>query len=128
MRLLIDTHVLIWWFFHPDRLSARVAEAMSDDGSEIWVSAASFWEIAIKHKLGKLPQVAGFLADLSLISSNGFELLPISAAHAIRAGGLPLHHRDPFDRLLIAQALVENLTLVSIDSQFDHYGVPRLWQ
>jgi PIN domain nuclease of toxin-antitoxin system len=99
-----------------------------DAGNEIFVSAASAWEISIKYKQGKLPEAARFMADHErAIAAEGFFALPVTINNGASAGNLPLHHKDPFDRMLIAQALAESLTLVSNERLFDRYGVPRLW-
>ena len=128
MRLLLDTNVLIWWFVRPEALRPKLMAWLADEDCEVWVSPASLWEMAIKHKIGRLPEAGALLADASAISDQGFRELPISHAHAIRAGGLPLHHRDPFDRLIVAQSLVERLPVASSDRSFDAYGVERFWQ
>ena len=101
---------------------------MADAGNEIFVSAASAWEISIKYKQGKLPAATRFMADFDgAIAGEGFAALPVTIGHGERAGGLPPHHKDPFDRMLIAQASAESLTLISNERLFDHYGVARLW-
>ncbi len=128
MRLLLDTHTLIWWFVGDMRLSQSARTAISDDANDIFVSAASAWEIATKFRLGKLPSVAGIAADLgSAINGQGFSPLAVSLRHGQAAGALPGPHQDPFDRMLIAQAMLDNLVLVSNETQFDIYGVARLW-
>ncbi|MCY4438135.1 MAG: type II toxin-antitoxin system VapC family toxin [Chloroflexi bacterium] len=128
MRLLLDTHAFIWWMTTDERLSQPARRAIADEANVILVSAASAWEIATKHRLGKLsgadeivPDIAGAIAD------QDFEELPITVADAARAGALPGHHRDPFDRMLIAQALARDLVLISNEPLFDRYGVRRLW-
>ena len=101
---------------------------IADEVNAIFLSAATAWEMAIKHKLGKLPVVAGFVADVpSALEAEGFLELPVSIIHGQMAGALDGHHRDPFDRMLIAQALADDLILVSNETQFDAYGVNRLW-
>ncbi len=128
MRILLDTHVLIWWLLDLPLIPASARALISDDRNEAFVSAASAWEIAIKFKQGKMPEAAGFVADLEgAIGNAGFIPLPVVVRDGERAGGLPLHHKDPFDRMLIAQALAESLTLVSNERLFDRYGVVRLW-
>lgn len=123
MRILLDTHVFLWWLRDDRRLGARVRAAVSAPRSEILVSAASIWEAAIKAALGKLAVDGDLVAE---IAANGFSELPISARHAQVAGGLPRHHDDPFDRLLVAQASVEGLVLATADGRFDAYGVAIL--
>jgi PIN domain nuclease of toxin-antitoxin system len=128
MRTLLDTHVLLWWLLDMGSLSPTAHACIADAGNEIFVSAASAWEISIKYKQGKLPEAADFMADLEgAIAGEGFSALPVTINNGERAGGLPLHHKDPFDRMLIAQALAESLTLVSNERLFDRYGVTRLW-
>ena len=128
MRLLLDTHALLWWFAGNENLSLRARSAIGDAESIVFVSAASAWEIATKYRIGKLPLAASLLGDLEmLLSAQNFRDLPISLSHAQSAGSLPGEHRDPFDRILIAQAMSENLTLVSNERLFDAFGVARLW-
>lgn len=128
MRLLLDTHAFLWWLAGDDALSAAAKAAIADAGNEILVSAASTWEIATKYRIGKLPGVAAIIADLDrTISDQGFIGLPISLRHGQVAGTLPGPHRDPFDRMLIAQAMLENLVLVSNEQPFDAYAIGRLW-
>lgn len=127
MRLLLDTHALLWWAtLHPS-LSPRARAAIGDEASEVYVSAASAWEIATKVRLGKLewPEEAGSVH--SYASGQGFRGLPVSLEHAERAGRLRMAHRDPFDRMLIAQAQAEDLLLVSNEAIFDTTGVLRHW-
>lgn len=109
-------------------LPASTREIITDASNTIFLSAATAWEMAIKHKIGKLPIVANFVADIpGAIEAENFVELPISVVHGQMAGALDGHHKDPFDRMLIAQALSEDLTLVSNETQFDAYGVTRLW-
>jgi PIN domain nuclease of toxin-antitoxin system len=128
MRLLLDTHALMWWLDGDRALSATARTAIANRANAIAVSAASAWEIATKHRLGKMPQAATVAADVpGTIADEGFIELPVTVLHGQRAGELPSHHRDPFDRMLIAQALTEEMILVSKDEVFDLYGAPRLW-
>ncbi len=127
MRILLDTHTLIWWATDdsalPDSARRRIAQS-----EIVVVSAASAWEMAIKLSLGRLPSAIGLVSDFeNSLSHRGLQVLAITAAHGIRAGQLPGPHKDPFDRMLIAQAQAENLTIISNDSAFDRYGVQRLW-
>ena len=119
-RLLLDTHVLLWWLSDDPRLSATCRDLIGDADNEIYVSAASTWEISIKRALGKLEAPLGLS---SVIWNSGFAELPISLFHGEQAGGLPEHHKDPFDRMLIAQAQAEGLEIVSADEKFQAYGV-----
>ena len=127
MRLLLDTHALLWWLAGDRRLSAAARRAIENEHHDVYVSAASAWEISTKHRLGKLDAsaIAGQLG--ALIAAQGFEPLDMTVNHAERAGMLPGDHRDPFDRMLAAQAQANNLTLVSNDAAFDGYGVTLLW-
>jgi PIN domain nuclease of toxin-antitoxin system len=128
MRLLLDTHTLIWWITEPGRLSADARSAIADPQNDVYVSAASAWEISTKFRLGKLPEAAALATDLPReIAAEGFAPLDFAVEHGQDAGALPAHHRDPFDRMLIAQARAERLALVSNESLFDAYGVVRLW-
>lgn len=128
MRLLLDTHALLWWLAGDDQLSAAAREAISDEENEVFDSAASAWEVATKHRIGKLPGAGPLAVDiLREIRRQGFVALPISVEHGQAAGSLPGHHRDPFDRMLIAQARDERLALVSIERVFDDYGIERVW-
>ncbi len=123
-RLLVDTHALLWWLTADPALSPAAREALAEPANEPLVSAASVWEIAIKRSLGKLTAPDG-LPDR--IAEEGFAWLPISALHAWRVRDLPAHHRDPFDRMLVAQALVERLPIITTDARFIDYGVEVRW-
>ena len=128
MRTLLDTHAFLWWLAGSARLSRSAQHAISDEANEILISAASAWEIVTKYHLGKLPSAELVALDISgTIADQGFEELAISVDDAARAGALPGPHRDPFDRMLIAQALARNLVLISFEGCFDPYGVRRLW-
>jgi PIN domain nuclease of toxin-antitoxin system len=128
VALLLDTHAFLWWLAGERKLSRRARAAIEAPDEEVFVSAASAWEIATKHRIGKLPGVAAIVQDLSgVIASQAFASLPISVVHAQRAGLLAGAHRDPFDRMLIAQARSEDLVLVSNERIFDAFGVTRLW-
>jgi PIN domain nuclease of toxin-antitoxin system len=124
MRLLLDTHVLLWWLADDPALPPRLREVLADPAVEALVSAASAWEIAIKQALGRLDFPVGELE--TILKDNGFKQLPITTAHAVRAGGLPRHHADPFDRMLVAQAACDSLTLASVDPMVARYGVTVL--
>ena len=128
MDLLLDTHALLWWLAGDSSLSATAKAAIEDETNPVFISAASTWEIATKHRLGKLPEIAAIVADLGgAILEQGFVGLPITIRHGQAAGALPGPHRDPFDRMLIAQAMLNDLVLVSNEKQFDAYGVKRMW-
>ena len=128
MRLLSDTHAFIWWLEGSRRLSPQAQRAIADEENDVLISAASAWEIATKYRLGKLPSATTLARDVpGAIASQGFAELSITVADAVRAGALPGPHRDPFDRMLIAQAQARDLVLVSNETLFDEYGVRRLW-
>jgi PIN domain nuclease of toxin-antitoxin system len=128
MRVLLDTHALLWAAFRKDLLSARARKLIQSSTNEILVSAASAWEIATKYRLGKLPHAQVLVEDFIVkVTSAGYVLLSISAEHALRAGRLPADHKDPFDRMLAAQAIHEDLPLVSNDERLDAFGVRREW-
>jgi PIN domain nuclease of toxin-antitoxin system len=128
LRLLLDTHAFLWWLAGDEALSVPARTAIADENNAVFVSAASAWEIATKHRLGKLPGVAAIVADLeAVIADQNFIALPVSVRHGQTGGALPGPHRDPFDRMLIAQAMDESLVLVSNERAFEAYGVTRLW-
>lgn len=128
MRVLVDTHTLLWWLDGDRRLSRRARRTMADDANTVLVSAASAWEIATKARIGKLPGALDVAADIAgCIASQRFDSLDITVLHAQRAGRLPGAHRDPFDRMLVAQAQIEDLPIVTNDRVFDESGVTRLW-
>ena len=128
MRALLDTHALLWWFSDDPALTRPVRKIIGDTKNTVVVSAASAWEIATKVRLGKLPTGAGLAADFSgYIEREHFQLLAISVEHALRAGLLPGSHRDPFDRMLIAQAQAENLPILSKEVILDAFGLRRIW-
>ena len=121
MGFLLDTHVLLWWLGNDPKLSADVREIIRNPVNDSFVSAATIWEIAIKTSLGKLKQPDDLLA---VLRDNRFQVLDISAEHCLNVGSLPWHHKDPFDRMLISQALVEGLTIITVDQKFKFYDVP----
>lgn len=120
-RLLLDTHVWIWWLLDPSELGAQTRDAIAR-AAEVWVSAATIWEMSIKIGSGKLVPPRGVDIGVEVIV-EGFRVLAIDAQHAMAAGQLPRHHGDPFDRMLIAQAQIEGLTLVTADDKLGAYGV-----
>jgi PIN domain nuclease of toxin-antitoxin system len=123
VRLLLDTQTLIWWLAGDPLLSATARTAVADPHNEVFVSAASAWEIATKYRIGKLPRAETLAMDVSgALASQGFVELHITVRHGQAAGGLPGPHRDPFDRMLISQATLGDLVLVSNETVFDRYG------
>ena len=128
MRLLLDTHALLWWLDGDPKLTSRAMAAVSADPTKVAVSAATAWEITTKARIGKLPDALDVAADVAgCVIREGFQPLAVTMEHAQRAGSLPGPLQDPFDRMLIAQAMQDNLHLVSIERAFDAYGVLRLW-
>ena len=123
MRLLLDTHALLWWLAD-EGLNASAQEAIADPANLVAVSAASAWEISIKKALGKLTAPDDLEQQ---VQEGGFVALPISLAHGVAAGRLPRHHEDPFDRMLVTQALLEQMPVVSCEAALDRYGITRLW-
>ncbi|WP_346766781.1 type II toxin-antitoxin system VapC family toxin [Novosphingobium sp. ERW19] len=128
LRLLLDTHALIWWLAGDEALSRRALEAIADEDNAVAVSAASAMEVATKFRIGKLAQAALLAQDFeAIIGEQGFAELAISVHHARLAGEMNIAHKDPFDRLLIAQAQAEDMVLVSNEELFDSFAVKRLW-
>lgn len=128
MQALLDPHALLWWLSDDPALTKPARKIISDTSNPILVSSASAWEIATKVRLGKLPMAADLAADFTgHLDREGFQMLPIFWDHAIRAGLLPGFHKDPFDRMLIAQAQAEGIPILSNEALFDSYGVRRLW-
>jgi PIN domain nuclease of toxin-antitoxin system len=128
MKLLLDTHAFLWFIMGDTRLTPTARMAIEDVGNDKFVSAASAWEMAVKVGLGKLQLSEPF--DILIpreMRSNGFLYLPIDLAHTVRVVSLPFHHRDPFDRMLVAQVLCEQIALVSADVPLDAYGIQRIW-
>lgn len=128
MKLLLDTHAWLWMQAHPDRLSRAALAMVSSVDNELYLSAASAWEIAIKHALGKITlpsSPAHYVADR--MTSSGVLPLAVRHHHALRVAELPLHHRDPFDRLLVAQAQLEDLPVLTADRAFARYEVTVVW-
>mgnify|MGYP001790690499 CR=1 FL=1 len=128
MNILLDTHVFIWSTANPEKLSQKVRDLLTDTSSTWMLSIASVWEMQIKLQLGKL-NLNSKLPDLieNQQRVNNLQILPIELTHIYALNNLPSHHKDPFDRLLIAQTIVEQITLASIDEVFDNYPIQRLW-
>ncbi len=128
MKALLDTHAMLWWWAGDRRLTKAAQNVIADEANEIFVSAASIWEIATKHRIGKLPETGRLLPGIDgHVRRSRFTELPIAFAHAELAGSLEGEHRDPFDRMLIAQAKLEAMAIVSNDRVFESFGVPMVW-
>jgi PIN domain nuclease of toxin-antitoxin system len=128
MRLLLDTHAFLWFVLNDPQLSATAGRLISDPANDVLISPASYWEIAIKVALRKLDLHAPYDDFMQrAIVGNDFEILPIEPRHTSLLTTLPFHHRDPFDRLIVAQAIVENIPLISVDAVLDQYPITRLW-
>ena len=128
MKLLLDTHALLWWFTDDARLPATVRQIIADERNEVFVSAASAWEIATKQRIGKLedvPDAARRFAEL--VEADGFSHLPVDHLHALRAGSYPCTHRDPFDRMLAAQSEIDELVLVTCDPAIANFPCQTFW-
>ena len=128
MRILLDTHTFLWAAVDSDQLSPNASELFLDTQNNLYLSMASIWEMAIKRSLGKLTfhkPMEAYILDV--LQENAIQVLPIDFRHVIRVSALPFHHRDPFDRLLISQALEDKISLLGCDTAFDAYGVKRLW-
>jgi PIN domain nuclease of toxin-antitoxin system len=127
VKILLDTHALIWWFSNESKLSRRASSMIANQNNTVLVSAAIAWELAIKVNLGKFDALSLITELPRYVEDEGFEELPISMEQAVRTGLLPLHHRDPFDRLLVAQAQALNVPILSADAVLDQYDVKRVW-
>lgn len=128
MTYLLDTHSLLWWLFNDRRLSRRARALIADPDNELLVSAASAWEIATKHRLDKLPSASVLVKDIpGWVQRAGFRELPVTVAHAQRAGTWPQPHRDPFDRMLAAQSVLEGISVIGRDKQLHEFGVSLAW-
>lgn len=128
MKYLLDTHALLWWLFDEPSLSVRARAVIAEPRNEVLVSAASAWEVSTKYRLGKLPSARELMQDFGgWLQRAGFRELPIIIAHAERAGAWPQPHRDPFDRMLAAQSVIEALPLVSCDEALSAFGIERVW-
>ncbi len=128
MKLLLDTHALLWWFTDDLRLSVQAREVIADQNNSIFVSAVSAWEIATKQRIGKLEQLPGVVDRFAeLVAADGFIHLPVTYVHSLRAGSYPLQHRDPFDRMLAAQSELELLLLVTLDPAFSIFNCKTFW-
>jgi PIN domain nuclease of toxin-antitoxin system len=128
MRLLLDAHTFLWFAWGDKQLSNQARTFIESTEHTKYVSMASVWEMAIKLNLGKLKLARPFEEFLiERVDGNGFEILPIERAHTLQLVSMPLHHRDPFDRMLVAQSLTEEMPILSVEGVFDTYGVQRIW-
>jgi PIN domain nuclease of toxin-antitoxin system len=127
MKILLDTHAFIWFLEGNDRLSEKARKNIESDANQIYISIASFWEMAVKVSLGKLDLAIAFDELYTLAMENDIEMLPIQFEHTQLVAQLPFHHKDPFDRMLIAQSLVEQMPILTIDSYFNSYPCKILW-
>jgi PIN domain nuclease of toxin-antitoxin system len=127
MKLLLDTHTIIWFTEGSPLLSSLARTTIENPANTKFISIVSFWELMIKVNLGKLEMRMNFIALNEYLLSRNIHVLPLQLAHILRLQGLPLHHKDPFDRILIAQGISENMTLISADSNFGFYDVNVLW-
>jgi PIN domain nuclease of toxin-antitoxin system len=124
MIFLLDTHILLWWFFDSPKLSKTLRGIISEPSNTILVSAASAWEIGTKFRIGKLPEAQALISDYAMwIDKAGFSELPMTAAHALRAGTFVNDHKDPFDRMLAAQSSMENIPLCTSDESLESFGL-----
>ncbi|MEH1868446.1 MAG: type II toxin-antitoxin system VapC family toxin [Nostoc sp.] len=124
MKVLLDTHIFIWWDSEPEKLSPNILSLLQRTDTKLYVSVVSLWEIQIKSQLGKITLSQSLEDIYDSQNTNGISFLSVIPAHVLNLNTLPLHHKDPFDRMLISQALVEGLTLISIDQIFKLYDVP----
>jgi PIN domain nuclease of toxin-antitoxin system len=131
MKYLIDTHVFIWFIQNSPNLTTSNRKIIEDADNEIIISVASLWEISIKNSIGKLKLIKGFSSMANYLKNNLIEILPITFAHTLENNELPFYHRDPFDRIIAAQAIVENIDFISADAAFDDYfsgnSIKRIW-
>jgi PIN domain nuclease of toxin-antitoxin system len=128
MKVLIDTHTFLWLIEDHPHLSTAARSIFADSANEVFLSIASVWEMAIKVSLNKLQLNASFEHFITQnVPKNNVQLLPVTLPHLVQVSALPFHHRDPFDRLIIAQSIVENIPIVGVDAAFDAYPITRLW-
>ena len=131
MRYLIDTHIFIWFIQNSPNLKQAIRDLIEDANNEVLISIGSVWEVSIKNSLGKLHLTKGFSAMSGYLNDNSIDILPITFAHTVENNKLPFHHRDPFDRIIVAQAIVENMDFISADAVFDDYltgkSIKRIW-
>ena len=128
MKLLLDTHAFLWFVTSDSQLSATALALIADVDNELFLSPASYWEVAIKVSIGKYPLTVPFETFFTMaVEKNGIQILAVKIRHAAVLSALPMHHKDPFDRMIAAQALSESIPVVSTDAALDPYGITRLW-
>ena len=128
MKYLLDTHALFWWLYFPELLPPKIRDGLADPDARVFASAVSAYEMSTRHHRGRWPEVQALVGAFEeVVAAEGFDLLPLSAVHAIRAGSYGPEHRDPFDRMLAAQAVTEGLTLVSRDRWLKGMGAEPMW-
>ena len=128
MNLLIDTHAVIWFITDNDSLPRKTKEIIENKDNNCYISIDSYWEIAIKYSIGRLDLKVDLETIFKIIEESGFKTLPMTTVHILKNAGLKLHHQDPFDRIIIAQSLSENLTVITKDGLFKNYEIPILWK
>lgn len=128
MNLLIDTHALIWFITNNDRLPGKTKDIIENKENDCFVSIATYWEIGIKNSIGRLKLNTDLKSVFRIIEETGFDTLPITTNQILQNASLPFHHQDPFDRIIIAQAITEKMTIVTKDSQIENYNAPTIWE
>lgn len=128
MNLLIDTHALIWFINDNEKLPSKTKQIIENKDNDIYVSIASYWEIGIKKSIGRLDLNSDLETVFKIIEETGFETLPITTNQILKNSGLKFHHQDPFDRIIIAQAMMEEMAIITKDSQFKNYNIPTIWK
>ncbi len=127
MRYLIDTQILIWSLGLSDKIPKNISKILKDENNEIFISTVSIWEMSIKKSIGKLTLPFELKHIVKVINNLNIRILDISSEHLIKIADLPFHHKDPFDRLIISQAIIENLSVISSDRNFDFYEIKNIW-
>ena len=128
MDLLIDTHAVIWFITDDNKLPVNIRQLIEDKSNNCYISIASYWEIAIKSSLGRLDLNSNLSEIFRIIEDSGFEILPITIKHILENANLKFHHQDPFDRIIIAQAIIEELSVISKDNEFEKYEISLIWK
>jgi len=128
MNLLVDTHALIWFITDNNKLPINTKKFIESKDNDCYVSIATFWEIGIKNSIGRLDLNSDLQKIFQIIEESGFDILPITTNHILQNADLELYHQDPFDRIIIAQAIVEKMTIITKDTQFKNYNIPIVWE